>query len=73
MYRCLAGLYGSSVRATDKARDYRCKAPGCDRGTIYEDDEDGCYSRESGKCATCNGSGLLRELHPSAADKKAAE
>ena len=58
MERISSGIYGSHVRATSAARDYRCAAEGCDRGVIYEDDDDGCYSREVGKCPTCNGSGL---------------
>lgn len=62
MARISDGLYGCLIRATDKAHAYRCKAAGCQRGTVYEDDEHGCYSREVGKCPVCNGTCVLTEL-----------
>lgn len=50
------GPYGwTEYRATTRASDYRCRAPGCYRGRIYDQDE------ECGKCKTCDGTGILLE------------
>ena len=44
-------------RATPEATAFRCKAVGCQRGWVYEDDDG--YSRRSRKCDACGGKGAV--------------
>lgn len=45
------------IRATQSGRDYRCYAPGCHRGALYAEGEDG-RDHEIGRCRVCDGTGV---------------
>lgn len=58
---------------TRSALDYRCGALGCQRGSIYEEGNDG-YDHEVGKCPVCEGTGLTLEPRAAiAAQRKEGE
>lgn len=52
-----------SYRHTKRALSYTCRAPGCNRGSLYEEGPDG-YDVETRKCVACDGTGVT--LAPSA-------
>jgi hypothetical protein len=51
-------IVGNTVRATTKAHEYRCQAPGCYKGGLYKEDESTGQDQRTGDCPVCAGSGL---------------